>query len=513
MTNANHKTPSATAPATEEFCRTTLNRRFERFTLVCSWILFTAVLLFLAHRHAAWFDEAQAWLIARDSSFFDILFRRMHYEGTPALWHILLWVLVKLGFPFVATSYLSVALASIGAAIFLRCAPFPLGLRVLFIFGYFPAFQYSVIARSYSLSFPLIMLAAALFPSRTIKSQWYCVTLAALANTNALSFLIAGAVFCEFLWAIWRLHAWSRKHYWPIAIFLAAVGLAVVQAIPAKDVRLSEPWFSLTIVKRLAIEILVSFAQFHTPHNLAGGILVLSQLLLSIGVLTLTLYLARRAGHEKLMLAIFGALMAFATFKYFSLWNAGLIYLAWVFLVWISWPIMPKIEYEKRVVIFVMVAFIFSIQLYSTVAAWCLSLTTPYSAAPLAAARLHDLLSDNPESTLACFGLKALAVEPYFGHNVCGNYYHGSAKPSYYDWKQDQTYFPRPGVQILDKLMRSRRFDLFLVSDLSVSRADAEAVARAQHYCPSDWLQGQMIWKDGFYENDDLSVFQKCAQP
>ena len=35
--------------------------------------------------HEPWFDEAQAWVIARDNSLKDILFFIPHYEGHPPL--------------------------------------------------------------------------------------------------------------------------------------------------------------------------------------------------------------------------------------------------------------------------------------------------------------------------------------------------------------------------------------------------------------------------------------------
>ena len=47
--------------------------------------------------HEPWFDEAQAWQIARSASLREILFEIPHYEGHPQLWHlILLWAVIRL---------------------------------------------------------------------------------------------------------------------------------------------------------------------------------------------------------------------------------------------------------------------------------------------------------------------------------------------------------------------------------------------------------------------------------
>ena len=40
--------------------------------------------------HEPWFDEAQAWLIARDCSWWEMILERPHYEGHPPLWWMML---------------------------------------------------------------------------------------------------------------------------------------------------------------------------------------------------------------------------------------------------------------------------------------------------------------------------------------------------------------------------------------------------------------------------------------
>lgn len=40
--------------------------------------------------HEPWFDESQAWAIAKTASYKEILFTLPHYEGHPPLWHLIL---------------------------------------------------------------------------------------------------------------------------------------------------------------------------------------------------------------------------------------------------------------------------------------------------------------------------------------------------------------------------------------------------------------------------------------
>lgn len=50
--------------------------------------------------HEPWFDEAQAWAIARSGTIKEILFDIPHYEGHPPLWHLILVPFAKLGAPY-----------------------------------------------------------------------------------------------------------------------------------------------------------------------------------------------------------------------------------------------------------------------------------------------------------------------------------------------------------------------------------------------------------------------------
>lgn len=54
----------------------------------------------ISYFHEPWFDEAQAWQIARSASIKDILFKIPHWEGHPQLWHLLLVPFAKLGAPY-----------------------------------------------------------------------------------------------------------------------------------------------------------------------------------------------------------------------------------------------------------------------------------------------------------------------------------------------------------------------------------------------------------------------------
>ena len=62
------------------------------------WItlfFYTAIVVFAIPYHEPWADEAQAWQLARTLSLHDLLFKYVRYEGSPGLWHFLLWILIR----------------------------------------------------------------------------------------------------------------------------------------------------------------------------------------------------------------------------------------------------------------------------------------------------------------------------------------------------------------------------------------------------------------------------------
>ena len=70
-----------------------MNRKENKkdyITSVIIIILYISGLIFIGCFHEPWFDEAQAWLIAKSASYKEIITVVPHYEGHPPLWHLLL---------------------------------------------------------------------------------------------------------------------------------------------------------------------------------------------------------------------------------------------------------------------------------------------------------------------------------------------------------------------------------------------------------------------------------------
>ena len=200
--------------------------------------LYTAILAFTIPYHEPWADEAQAWLIARDNSLWQILRYRLHYEGHPGLWHVLLHLFQQLGGRYSAIDYFGAAFAVAGIAIFLRYSPFPLLLRILLPFTFFFQYQYGVIGRSYTLFSPLAFGLCALFYSRR-KPVWFLLLAGVLANVSLQgavhSFLMVGLYLYQHLGKETTLRERSRPYLAPTCLYLALFAIAVLTAVPAPD--------------------------------------------------------------------------------------------------------------------------------------------------------------------------------------------------------------------------------------------------------------------------------------
>ena len=155
------------------------------------WVTLVA---FILRHHEPWADESQAWLIARDLDLKSIWFYELRYEGTPGLWHTILWIAQHVFHaPYGAMGVIGAICAALGVAFILWKAPFPRPLRYLLVFSYVIVYQYAVVARSYNL-LPLLVFAAAFFYRDREHPGRMTLALILLANVS-LHGIVVGRSF------------------------------------------------------------------------------------------------------------------------------------------------------------------------------------------------------------------------------------------------------------------------------------------------------------------------------
>jgi len=134
--------------------------------------------------------------------------------------------------------------------LFLNKAPFSRAQKTLFIFGYFPLYEYSVINRSYGLSMLLLFLTCSLYKERFRKPLIFAVALFFLTNTHAFSGLIAAAIFLSMAmeFAVYREAlnqagcAKGRRLIGAACVVLAGIFLCAICALPDITSRIFNPY-------------------------------------------------------------------------------------------------------------------------------------------------------------------------------------------------------------------------------------------------------------------------------
>lgn len=149
------------------------------------WFCFTAFSLYIAPFHEIWADEVQAFLIARDASFSEILTVIPHQEGQPVLWHLLLKLLIAIFGEELNITYVSIAVMSITVGIFLFCCRVPLIYKILLPFGHYFLYQYNIISRNYCLAYLAMVLLAVLYEKRHRYIWRYALSLLLFAESAA----------------------------------------------------------------------------------------------------------------------------------------------------------------------------------------------------------------------------------------------------------------------------------------------------------------------------------------
>ncbi|MGB6686356.1 MAG: hypothetical protein WBE76_00775 [Terracidiphilus sp.] len=166
--------------------------------------LYTALLAWTVAHHVPWADEAQGWLVARDSSLAEIFTTRLHYEGSPGLWHLLLWFLCRMHVSFTAMRWITSVVPVAGIWVFLRYSPFPAILRITLPFSFYLLYQYAVISRNYIAAPLLVFIIAVLFanPARNLFSL--AVVMGLLSNLCAQGMVISAGFVLMIAIRIWR---------------------------------------------------------------------------------------------------------------------------------------------------------------------------------------------------------------------------------------------------------------------------------------------------------------------
>ncbi|HSP14839.1 MAG TPA: hypothetical protein VLV78_08815 [Thermoanaerobaculia bacterium] len=186
-------------------------------------LAYAGATLYVGLHHEPWRDEADSWLLVNRASIPYIL-AWTHDAGTPALWYLVLKPLAWLHLPYIAQTLLNLAISWAAAAVLLFFAPLTRLTKLLLLASYYFAYEYSIVARSYSLTILLLFVALATF-RRPIA---FAVAVALLFNTNVHGGILAAALLVVFL----AISPRNRTMIAPLAVMLIGALAAYLQLRP-----------------------------------------------------------------------------------------------------------------------------------------------------------------------------------------------------------------------------------------------------------------------------------------
>ena len=338
--------------------------------LLLAFVLYIAIIAIVMCFHEPWFDEAQSWLIARDSSLADIISVRTHYEGHPPFWNLLLAIAAKNGVPYeFGIKGIQLVCASLLGAWLIFKSPFKSTSSLatfLIPFTYFACFQYGVTSRPYALLCLSLLVAAHYWNSADSKtsSAWkLAISLMFMCLLSVYGIAFAAGFTIAWIWRVFSknisktlnfssiLHAikatiasnWARLISWGLIAIFGAANLAL--AWPAKNAFATRATIdgNSTIAKCFAFIFVMPsesmFTSFYGDISMRrmpfDFLPITICTLFSLAIWAFAIKIAKR---RKLLTALVipYLVLTIVAVRYFTLHHAGLIFVFLLSVLWIS---------------------------------------------------------------------------------------------------------------------------------------------------------------------------------
>jgi hypothetical protein len=475
----------------------------EKYGIVV-FALYVILLTVVVAHHEPWMDEAQAWLLAKDTGFKELFTTYLRYEGSPGLWHLILMVPAKLGFPYFSINILSALFAASGVWLFIRYAPFPALIKILYPFTFFVFFQYGVVARNYCLISPILFLIAINYDKKNDRPYLFVFLLSLLANISAHTFLIASSIaFVHFIDVVknWKKTDTRTRTHQLISLFIfGLIALLVIYIILTPPDQIyanyinSNLTFIWVIARRMIAGSLVmdEFTQMPLLFGIVAAVIFGSSLLWFFKNKTGFVYLLPLT----LLSILFGV-------KYRNLWHQGVLFLLWIFVLWISYE-----KYRKEnpggltKAVLAGMALVFVVQIY-----WCINAVTydiyhNYSAGYSVAKYIKAKKLD--QENIYVSGWKNIAILPYFSRNIFSNHNNGSDR-RFWNWSIYNVTSVGASQAVLDTIECLQPGVVIFASDHIGTNEKIDLPG----YKAVAFFKGYLCWKTGLSEPECYLIFRK----
>lgn len=472
--------------------------------------VYTALLTLTTYFHESWFDEAQAWLMARDLSPGQLWWTYLRYEGTPGLWHSILLIPAKLGLPYGSLHAVACIAACAATAALLWLAPFPAVIAALLPFTYYLMYQYAVIARSYTLFPVLFFLTAAVLPQARRRTYLFLVLLILMATTTLHGVMaavgIGVAYLIEFLADIRnRGAAEIRRHAIAGTAFMLWLTLVAALVWPPRD--LSFIQLSGQSVRSAKASIVAAAEQMEEAlacrpvQGARRWDLRIYDMVPSALVLALSAWWFYKNSTLWYFVLPLGGVLMLSSVVYHNRWHAGVLFLIWLFAMWITYS---RARQPAPAYLWLAWLLVLAPQIYWSARSVAYDIAQPYTGSRAVADYLKSHGLQN--GIIYGAGYEATSIQPYFPKNIFHNYHDGH-NPAFWLWS---TANPYPQTM---SAVPPERPDALIVS----LRTDEQRSAAAQlvRSLPKAGYQlvgrfaGQLYWKSSVLEPESFLVARR----
>ncbi len=347
---------------TESRTPTAQTERLFALIVVAAFLVVTVPVML---HHEMWRDEIQAWLLARDAASLRDLFHALHFEGHPSLWYLLLRPIAQAVRDPRWIQPIALLFSCYTVYLFARFAPFPRLIRVLFAFGYFVVYGWTIVARSYGLGLTLAILLCVILARPKPRYGMAAVVMALLADTSVYgSMLVVACGIALVADALFAPGGAARRERirrvaLPVLVGAVAVLLAAVQVRPSPDnafigpglagarraeqfsvaerplVAIAPIWRGYVPIPRMEETSDIWWANFLVDRSHKGA--VLAGILSIIGVVLFAMLMRRSVFALSLYLSATCILVVFSIFVYGgSLYHHGYFFLAAIMALWFA---------------------------------------------------------------------------------------------------------------------------------------------------------------------------------
>lgn len=389
----------------------------SRWPEISALSIYAVLVAFAIPFHEPWVDEAQAWQLARNLSLASLFKTYIRYEGSPGLWHLLLWMMTRIHVSYAGLHWICGAIAAAAVWLLVFRSPFPRYLKLSLPFTYFLFFQYAIVARNYVLVPFLLFFAAIVWKKNPF---WLALALGLLANTSLHAAVISGG-----LAAVYAIEQFRDRENKPFndgrkllacaLLLLSFYAFAIWTAWPPRDLILS------SVRGQSGIYVLRAVFSLVWP--------ACQPWIVSIPFwIAMVLWLHAR--HKLYFFLPVVLLAAFSGAVAVAWWHAGLAIPLLICLLWITWStpgtVARELEIAGRVALAIMIAtqilwsgyalFYDHYYAYSPDAA-AAKFLSPYVREGATIAVTY--ISGPDDKRVRAF--PAVGILPYFDHNIYSN--------------------------------------------------------------------------------------------